>query len=235
VAVTVLDGIFIEKDGVISHRQGQLRHILPSAQRASRQRTYVRPQKWLKDAYTVVQDVIARRADGRAATANPLDTFEQLLAGLGHDRFRAWWTQIKQELRGLDPSLQPAAIIDHAASLAEAALCFVVPRAQAAGLMRNVDASKPRQWRFIDLIKGSKSGDKSVRPILDERTAQRGLDLNEAKQRRHAGFLIDTAPTGPIPDLKPEQARDALLTTDLIVRRVIDWLAELTAAESPGP
>jgi hypothetical protein len=113
-----------------------------------------------------------------------------------------------------------------AAALGEAALSFVVRRAQAAGLMKSIDLSKPRGWRFVDLIKGAKSGDPNVGALLDERSAQRCLDLNDARQRIHAGFLIDTAPAGPIPDLKPEQARDAVQTADLLVRKVVEWLAE---------
>jgi hypothetical protein len=91
--------------------------------------------------------------------------------------------------------------------------------------MKSIDLSKPRGWRFVDLIKGSKSGDPSIRAILDERSAQRCLDLNDARQHIHAGFLIDQVPIGPIPDLKPEQARDAIQTSDLLVRKVLEWLA----------
>jgi hypothetical protein len=90
--------------------------------------------------------------------------------------------------------------------------------------MKRVDVAKPRTWKFNDLIHGAKSGDASVDPILDERTAQRGLDLHETRQRIHAGFLIDHVPTGPIPDLRPEEARDALQTADALVRSVLDWI-----------
>lgn len=236
ITVTTLDDILEENEGVISHRRGRLGWILPSAQFESRRhgRDFSYKRKWLAVALPLVQDVIARRSDGRTTAANPLDAFEGLLADLGHERFRAWWVQKRHELRLLDTSLQPVAITVLAAALAEAALSFVVPRAQAAGLMKSVDLSKPRGWRFVDLIKGAKSGDPNVHAILDERSGQRCLDLNEARQRIHAGFLIDTVQTGPIPDLKPEQARDALQTTDILVRKVIEWLQDERTRTASG-
>jgi hypothetical protein len=59
---------------------------------------------------------------------------------------------------------------------------------------------------------------------LDDDTAQRALKLNETRQRIHAGYLIDTIPTGPIPELKPEEAEDGLQTAKLVIRRIVDWL-----------
>jgi hypothetical protein len=53
-----------------------------------------------------------------------------------------------------------------AASLAEGALSFVVPRAKNNGLMTCVDIAKPRQWRFDDLVKGAKSGNPTIDAIL---------------------------------------------------------------------
>ncbi|HTQ02584.1 MAG TPA: hypothetical protein VMI54_01965 [Polyangiaceae bacterium] len=224
ITVTVLDGIMQERDGIVSHATNRLKWVLPSAQYGStrRERPFERP--WLTKSYPIVQDVIARRSDGRPLNANPLDAFESLLGTLGHDRFRAWWVQTRAELRALSPVQQPAAVTVLSASLAEAALTFIVTRAKAAGLMRRIDAEAARTWRFSDLVGGAKSGDPSVRAILDERTAARCLDLNQARQRIHAGFLIDEVPTGPIPDLKPEQAREALQTLDALVRKVIEWL-----------
>jgi hypothetical protein len=134
--------------------------------------------------------------------------------------------QRRQELRTLDTSLQPVAVTVLSAALAEAALSFVVPRARAQGLMKVLDLSEPRSWKFVDLIKGAKSSDPNTLAILDERAAQRCLHLNDARQRIHAGFLIDSPQPGPIPDLKPEQARDALQTTDVLVRKILEWLAQ---------
>lgn len=238
ITVTVLDGILEETDGVVTHVRQRLKWILPSEQIASReriQRMHVVKADNLAKALTIVKDVVARRDDGRVAAADPLDAFEKLLAELGQDRFRAWWVQERRELRLADISLQPVSVLVHSAALAEATLSFVVPRAQSAGLMKRIDATKARQWRFVDLIQGAKSGDPNLRAILDERTAQRCLDLNETRQRIHAGYLIDTTPTGPVPDLKPEQARDALHTLELLVRKVIEWLDEQKRAALSPP
>lgn len=231
VAITVLAAahIFEETDGIVAPVRGHLNWPLPSEQIASRgsgRDLHVDERKWLRKAHPIVEDILARRTDGRSARIDPLDAFELELESMGHGRFRAWWAQKRNELRLLDASLQPVATTVLAASLAEAALSFVVPRAQGAGLMKGIDSSKPRTWRFVDLVKGAKSGDPNVRAILDEKSAQRALSLNEARQRIHAGFLIDTAPTGPIPDLRPDEARDALQATDQVVRRVVDWLRE---------
>jgi hypothetical protein len=90
--------------------------------------------------------------------------------------------------------------------------------------MSRIDVTKPRQWRFDELVRGAKSGNPSVDAILDDRTSQRALDLNTARQRIHAGYLIDSVPTGPIPDLRPEEARDALQMVEAVVRGIVDWL-----------
>jgi hypothetical protein len=60
--------------------------------------------------------------------------------------------------------------------------------------------------------------------------------VNESRQRIHAGFLIETVQTGPIPDLKPEEAEDGIHTAELVVRKVVDWLGEApiqTEADEP--
>jgi hypothetical protein len=226
ITISLLEGILQDKDGAIGHAPGRLAWALPSIQHDGSAHETPFHRMWLQKAHPVVRDVIARRSDGRAPAANPLDAFESMLGELGHDRFRAWWVQKRDELKRSDSNQQPVAVTVLAAALAEAALTFVVPRAKAAGLMKRLEAEKPRTWKFADLVSGAKSGDPTTRAILDERTAARCLELNEARQRIHAGFLIDEVPTGPIPDLKPEQARDALQTVDQLVRKVFEWLVE---------
>jgi hypothetical protein len=44
------------------------------------------------------------------------------------------------------------------------------------------------------------------------------------RQRIHVGSIIEAVPSCPVPDLRPEQARDAAQTVDILVRRIIDWL-----------
>jgi hypothetical protein len=164
----------------------------------------------------IVRDIIERRTDGRPATSNPLDAFESCLSALGHERFRAWWIQQRHELRLAGP-MQPTTSLVLSASLAEGALAFVVPRAQKHGLMTRIDITKPRQWGFDDMVKGANSGNPAIDPILDEPTSIRALQLNATRQRIHAGFLIDTVASGPIPDLKPEEARDGVQTAESVV------------------
>lgn len=226
VTALVISGIWREEQNLVQYVQGRETWVMPSAQVASRSgrrvRTEVRPA--LTRAYPVVRDVLERRGDGRSPHAEPLDSFAALLDQLGHQRFRAWWIQMSTELRRCDVATQPVSALVAAASLGEAALAFVVPRAQAKGLMKRVALDKPRTWKFADLVQGAKSSDPNVKAILDESTAQLCLRLNDTRQRIHAGYLIDMVAAGPIPDLRPEQAREAVTTSEALVRKIIEWL-----------
>lgn len=221
VTVTLLAGILKEKDGGVFHSNKM--YALPSQQVGHQHRFTPRARPTLARTQGIVRDIIERRTDGRPAASNPLDAFESCLGAIGHERFRAWWIQQRHELRLAGP-MQPTTSLVLAASLAEAALAFVVPRAQKHGLMSRIDITRPRQWGFDDLVKGAKSGNPAVDPILDEPTSSRVLQLNSTRQRIHAGFLIDTVANGPIPDLKPEEARDGVQTAEIVVRRVVEWL-----------
>lgn len=231
IAVTamVVDTVLLEDS------TGMVRQLkewaLPSLQVASRHRDHIVQDAHLAKAHPLVVDVVSRRTDGRFSSRSALHAFEEMLQRIQHGRFRSWWVQTRTELERADPSLQPTTVTVLAAALAEAALAFVVPSAKQAGLMRRIEA-KPTTWRFSDLVKGAKSSDPAVRAILDERTAQRALDLNEDRQRIHAGFLIDRYEAGPIPDLKPEQAKDAIVAVETMVRAVLDWLS-VTIGSAP--
>jgi hypothetical protein len=171
-----------------------------------------------------VQDLDGQRGRGRKVpSAWPNERATSSPGGLKIAP-RASLLQKRSELRLADPAQQPTTMLVLAASLAEGALAFVVPRAQKNGLMSRIDLARPTLWRFDDLVKGSKSGNPTVDAILDERTTQRALDLNVARQKIHAGYLIDTVPTGPIPDLRPEEAREAAQTVDAVIRKIVDWL-----------
>jgi hypothetical protein len=147
ITVSVLDGILEEKEGFVQHGKNRLSWILPSDQVASRSRTdpLRRERKWRERAHVIVADILGRRTDGRHAAANPMDAFEEELVALEHERFRAWWVQHRNELRLLNPMLQPVAATVLAAALGEAALSFVVPRARSMGLMRM--STSPNQGR----------------------------------------------------------------------------------------
>jgi hypothetical protein len=241
VAITIclLAGRFQQKGDTIGHSPGQSQYPLPSVQRQaaagipaleSMRRSHNSETEQLSNA---VRDVISRRSDARPRAARPLDAFESQIASLGQERFKLWWVQTRSEVKLANPSTQPTTVLVLAASLAEAALSFVVARAQGNGLMSRIDAAKPKQWNFAELVKGSKSGNPDVDPILDEATAARALKLNTIRQRIHVGDLIEAHPTGRIPDLRPEEADDALQTLDLVVRGIVDWLARHPAA-APG-
>jgi len=220
--ITVLTGIFkTTKDGGIG--LGNSMYALPSQQVAGGSRHPAQQRPTLMRTHGIVRDVIERRADGRPSASDPLDAFELCLSSLGHERFRAWWIQKRQELRLAGP-MQSTTVLVLAASLAEGALSFIVPRAKNNGLMTCVDIAKPRQWRFEDLVKGAKSGNPTIDAILDEPASTRALQLNSSRQKIHAGFLIDTIPTGPIPDVRPEEAKDGIQTAEIVVRKIVDWL-----------
>lgn len=226
-AITLLHlyGILRCEGGIISFSPGRGRHASPSEQR--RQGNTVsglRRRPELARVYPVVKDVVARRADGRPPSSEPLDAFAVELQGLGHGAFRMWWTQTVAELRQCDTQTSPLAATVLAAALVEGALTFVVKHASALGLgtMGSKDFEKPPQtWRIDDLIASAARGGPDA--ILDNAARQRADTLIRARQRIHAGRMLSDFPGGP-PDLRPEEARDAKATAEIVVRRVLDWL-----------
>lgn len=175
-------------------------------------------------AYPIVQDVIGRRHDGRLPMAEPLDAFAGELDKLGYGQFRLWWQQFVSELRVLDAQTSPVAVLTTAAALVEGALTFVVQHARTLNL--GVMGSKtfegsPTSWRIDDLVGGASGGKDAA--ILNTLTRNRADHLVKARQRIHAGRMLSDFPGGP-PDLRPEEARDAKATAELVVRCVLDWL-----------
>lgn len=230
IAGLLVDGIFEERDGLLRRPPNRWVWPLPSEQlkhypNGNRHRLDKAP---LERAYPLVEDVVRRRNDGRAPKAEPLDAFEATLVGLAQQRFVAWWVQARSELRTLSDTQQPTATIVVAAAMAEAALSFVLRPAQSAGLMSRTDVTKPRSWRFEEMANGTKSGKQDVRSMLSDRARARCLELNELRQRIHVGFLVSSN-AGPIPDVRPEQAREARQTLDMMLRDILEWL------ESQGP
>jgi hypothetical protein len=111
-----------------------------------------------------------------------------------------------------------------AAALVEGVLTFVVKHARSKGLavFRSSDFDgEPRSWKVEKLIASAASGGDEA--ILDQATKLRAEGLVQTRQRIHAGRMLSDIPTGPT-DLKPEQARDAGLTAELVVGHVIEWL-----------
>jgi hypothetical protein len=180
-------------------------------------------------AYPLVKDVISRRTDGRRTAAEPLDAFADHLERLGYKPFGLWWAQILSELRRSDTSTSPVSVAVLAAALVEGALTFVVRHARS--LNKGVMGSKTfegsaRTWRIDDLVSSAASGQDSA--ILDPPTRQAAERLILTRQRIHAGRMLVDFPKG-VPDLRPEEARDAKRTADAVVRRICDWLDRFPA------
>jgi hypothetical protein len=175
-------------------------------------------------AYPIVKDIIARRTDGRPKSAEPLTAFADELEKLGYGPFRLWWTQLVAEYKQASPQTASVTATVLAAALVEGALTFVVRHARAMDLpvFRSDDfKGEPRNWRLEKLIASAASGGDAA--ILDQPTKLRAEGLNQTRQRIHAGRMLSEFPSGPI-DLKPEQARDAQTTAELVVGHVIEWL-----------
>jgi hypothetical protein len=143
---------------------------------------------------------------------------------LGQERFRLWWVQTREELNRVSAAQNPTAVLVLSAALAEAALAFIAPAAKAAGFMKQIDLDDPKSWKFGALIKGARHGDNAADPILGDDVVTRSLTLNRLRQRIHAGFLIDEIKSGPIPDLRPEEAKDGRQTLDMLLSGLLRWL-----------
>jgi hypothetical protein len=234
IAIMVLDQHLTEKDGTVRFANG--REMYPTASEqlaqfgASRLAGHVRRNEPRARAYPVVQDVISRRSDGRPAAAEPLDAFADALDKLGYTPFKLWWRQTVAELRHADPGLTPTTASVLAAALMEGALTFVVRHARALGVgpLGSKDFERaPQTWKVDDLVSSACAGGAAA--ILDPGTRARADDLVRTRQRIHAGRMLSEFPGGA-PDLRPEEARAAKATAELVVRRVLDWLEKYPAA-----
>lgn len=184
--------------------------------------------------HPIVRDIVERRADGRCSSVEPLEAFSENLLPLGYGVFRSWWIQSVAELQRLELSLNPVAVAVISAALVEGCLTFVVKHARSLGL--GVMGSKtfdgpPQTWKIDDLVSSASSGGPAA--ILDSSLRNRADFLIKVRQRIHAGRMLVDHPAG-VPDLRPEEARDAKLTAELVVRRVIDWL-ERHPVRAPAP
>ena len=222
VTIAILGDVLVDKNGVLSSKHGRVVEPLPSAQQKSMGSPLRKEQ--LERAYPFVKDVIERRTDGRAANVEPLDAFAEALSLLNYAPFRLWWSQTVAELRRSNSESSPLSCLVLSAALVEAALAFVVKHARAKGLgvFRSTDFDgEPRKWKIEDLIRSAATGGETA--ILDDKARLRALSLVQTRQRIHAGRMLSEYPQG-VPDLRPEEARDAKAVADLVVRSVLDWL-----------
>lgn len=223
ITVMVLGEHCSETDGIVR------RHPHLSGQLASEQVDQVRDvqpriRETKRRAYPIVADVIARRTDGRPSSAEPLDAFGEMLERLGYKPFRMWWTQTVAELRQLDPTTHPVATAVLSAAIIEGALTFVVAHARKLGAgpfkSRDFDGD-PRSWKIDNLVRSAETGGPGA--VLDASARHRAEEVIRVRQRIHAGRMLSEHAGGP-PDLRPDEARDAKRTAEVVVRRIIDWL-----------
>jgi hypothetical protein len=227
ITVMILNGLLKEAGGILSLTSGRANFMSSSAQLEQSPYRRATPNEARARAYPLVQDVIERRADGRPKSAEPFGAFAEALEQLGYGAFRMWWTQMVAELRQASSQTSSITVTVLSAALVEGALTFVVKHARALGLgpmgSKSFDGTSSTSWRIDDLISSAASGKDNA--ILDNATHQRANNLIRSRQRIHAGRMLLDFPSGP-PDLRPDDARDALSTAELVVRRILDWLQQ---------
>jgi hypothetical protein len=231
VAITylVLAEQLTEKDGVLRFAHNSGVHQLPSETLEQLTRAPMRKPTRAR-AYPIVKDIIERRTDGRSQYVEPLDAFAEQLDKLKYSAFRIWWKQTVAEFRRSDAQSSPVSASVLAAALVEGALTFVVQHARnlKLGVFRSSDFDgNPRTWKIDDLVASAASGSDTA--ILDTPTKNRAENLIKTRQRIHAGRMLSEFPNG-VPDLRPEEARDAKATAEIVVRGVLDWLEKFPPA-----
>jgi hypothetical protein len=225
ITISVASGMMKEHDGILKSVSRAVYEPLPSVQR----QTYPlmgrgQPDELRKQIHAIVGDVVQRRIDGRPKQLEPLDAFAEALTPLGYGKFGLWWTQIVAELKQANPASSPLSCFVLSAALIEGALTFVAAhaRSQNLGVFKLPDFDRdPGAWKIDDLVKSAASGNQDA--ILDESSRLRVSQLVQTRQRIHAGRMLSEYPSG-VPDLRPEEARDAKATAEIVVRKVLDWL-----------
>lgn len=174
--------------------------------------------------FEAVKDLVARRTDGRSSSAESLDALAEHLDALGAGPFRLWWSQTLSELRRSEPSVSPLSTIVLSSALVEGALTFVVRYARSIGSasMASRDFDRPpNTWKLEDLLNSAAAGRDS--PIIDTKIRDRAQGIVRTRQRIHAGRMLVEFPSG-VPDLRPEEAREAKAVAEIVVRSICDWL-----------
>ena len=226
VAITVLHYAqhLAVQDGVVTLVRSREGYPLASEQLASSGNLPVRDRGLLRKVHPLVRDAVGRRSHGRSSAVEAFEAFADKLAPLGYPLFRSWWIQTVSELRRLDLSLNPVAVAVFSAALVEGCLTFVVQYARALKLgpmgSKTFDG-QPQTWKIDDLVASAAAGGPSA--ILDPSLRARADMLIKTRQRIHAGRMLVEHPQG-VPDFRPEEARDAKQTAELVVRHVIDWI-----------
>ncbi len=179
-----------------------------------------------KKVNDLVADVISRRTDGRPKSVDVQIEFANQLEMLGYKPFRLWWMQILAEMRSTNDNSSSVAVTVLAASLMEGALTFVVRHARSLNLglfASDTWDRPPNTWRIEDLVK-SASGS-GPHAILDQGSKVRAEALIRSRQRIHAGRMLVDHPTG-VPDVRPEEAREARSILEAVLRKILDWIEQ---------
>jgi len=224
IRIMILTETLQENEGILAFRPGKENLAPASTQTGQAPRMPIHRNESRARAYPIVKDVVARRTDGRPMSAEPLNAFAGVLEKLGYEPFRLWWTQLVAEYRQASRQTSSVTVTVLAAALVEGALTFVVRHARSLNLpvFRSSDFDgEPRTWKIEKLIASAATGGDAA--ILDQPTRHRAEGLVQTRQRIHAGRMLSEFPTGPV-DLKPEQARDAETTAELVIGHVIEWL-----------
>ena len=222
VTLYVVGGVLSESEGSLAFRPNKERWVLPSGNPPTAGPPREMPNR--ARAYPIVRTLVSRRSEGLSVSPEPLAAFAGQLEQLGYPGFRMWWLQLTGELQRSEPANNTVAACVIAAALVEGALVFVVRHARANGqgpMNSTTFKEPPTAWNLKDLVNSAAAGGADA--ILDNNAKNRAETLIRTRQRIHAGRMLFEFPTGP-EDLRPEEARDAKATADLVVRRILDWL-----------
>jgi hypothetical protein len=199
----------------------------PSSSFAKQQsEAHASPRPYFGKLLETVRDVVERRDSNRLKSIEPIKAFGEILGPLGYqEKFGAWWAHTAGEMRRADPTHQPMMVVVLAVALAEGALALICRHAKSTGttMTKNINVDKPKQWKFTTLVSAAKKGPEEAGRLLDDDLASRCLNLNERRQAIHVGRLLVDYDKHPIPDFRPEDAREAKTVLDLLLRRILDW------------
>jgi hypothetical protein len=126
------------------------------------------------------------------------------------------------EMKRADPNTAAVSICVLAAALVEGALTFIVRHARKSGHFQSPDyENDPQKWKIDKLVVSAASGGSAA--ILDPSVKARAEAVIRARQRIHAGRMLVDYPSG-VPDIRPEEAREARGAAEQVVRAILDWL-----------
>ena len=223
IAVSTIANRVTETNGIVQFMRG-MEQGSPPSETERLHGGFHRNVNTIRDPVNrLVADIIARRQDGRPKSIDTLQEFANRLEYLGYKPFRFWWMQILSELKTADNTFSVTVSV-LAAALMEGALTFIVRHALSLnnGTFTSSDWRKePNTWKVDDLLKAASGGGSDA--VLDQPSKLRAEALIRTRQRIHAGRMLVDHPTG-VPDLRPEEARDARLTLEIVVRKILDWI-----------